>query len=392
MTKSILNKDILFYGFAIFCMFFGSGNLVFPLAIGYHAADAWIWGFLGLFLTGILLPFCGLFVIKFYNGQYASFFGEAGKVARITIPFFTLSLLGSFGVVPRCITVAHGGIDYILPELSLFWFAAIFSVLSFFACLKDHLMVKILGKWMSPILLTVLLVLIVGGIWQPSAPLSMSPSTLDAFETGFLKGYQMMDLFAAFFFSALVFTQIQTKLTTQNPSISSKEIFNFSLKSSLLASILLMIIYAGFVFLGGHYGALLTDVTPEHILPRLVYHLMGPSAAIFLALAMILSCLTTAVALNNIYARYICETLGLEARRFPFILFITTTISFSISLLDFKAIAGFLAPALEISYPALIFLTLSCIITRRYQTAKSVVFWIIVVYMTARTLFPNHVF
>lgn len=62
------------YGFAIFSMFFGSGNLVFPLQIGQYSAQYWLLGFLGLFITGILLPFLGLFVIKLHRGSYNAFF------------------------------------------------------------------------------------------------------------------------------------------------------------------------------------------------------------------------------------------------------------------------------------------------------------------------------
>src|ERR1700733_10819483 len=102
------NKVMLTFGFAIFAMFFGSGNLVFPLQIGQVAGSNWISGFAGLLLTGIFLPLSGLFVIKLYGGNYLAFFGEAGKFAKILLPLVMLSLLGSFGVVPRCITVAYG--------------------------------------------------------------------------------------------------------------------------------------------------------------------------------------------------------------------------------------------------------------------------------------------
>lgn len=120
------------YGFAIFSMFFGSGNLVFPLQIGQNSGKQWIFGFLGLFITGILLPFLGLFVIKLHRGSYTAFFGEAGAFARFSLPLFTLSLLGSFGVVPRCITVAHGGIEYIFPEIPLGVFSCFFCIACFF--------------------------------------------------------------------------------------------------------------------------------------------------------------------------------------------------------------------------------------------------------------------
>ena len=87
-----MKRHIFLYGFSIFSMFFGSGNLVFPLMVGVNNADNWLAGFLGFFCTGIILPFLGLFVIKLHRGNYESFFGEAGSIAKFAVPLFTAPL------------------------------------------------------------------------------------------------------------------------------------------------------------------------------------------------------------------------------------------------------------------------------------------------------------
>lgn len=368
-------KHILTYGFAIFAMFFGSGNLVFPIIIGHQSGGSWFFGFLGLFATGVILPFLGLFVIKLHRGNYDNFFSEAGYLAKIIIPFFTLSLLGSFGVVPRCITVAHGGINYLFPEFSLMQFAIIFSLFSFIFSIREQFMLKILGKWMSPLLLIILSILIGYGVII--APEDLRQVSIEAaFSGGILTGYQTMDLFAAFFFSALIFNQIQNaKLVPES------ELLKFAIKSSVIGSSLLGLIYMGLVYLGAHYSFLLINIPPEHMLQAIAGHIMGSIATLFLALAIIISCLTTAIALNSIYARYLCKTFKLSEKRFPVISFCTSLIAFAISLLDFKAIAAFLAPSLEASYPALIFLTLASIFTKKYRKTKLYLFWGITIFM-----------
>ncbi|MGE4350261.1 MAG: branched-chain amino acid transport system II carrier protein [Candidatus Berkiella sp.] len=380
-------KSIFLYGFAIFAMFFGSGNLVFPISIGNHSGNSWAIGFVGLFLSGILLPFLGLFVIKLHKGDYNQFFGEAGGIARIALPLFILSLLGAFGVVPRCITVAHGGISYVFPELSLVIFAAIFCLVTFFFCLKDDVMINVLGKWMSPILLIVLLGLIAMGIIK--APSNIEDiSASHAFIDGFLTGYQTMDLFAALFFSALIFKQMQSLMPA---TATDREILKFAIKPSIIGSIMLSIVYLGFVFLGAHYSHLISSIEPEQMLPTIVMHVMGDFATLFVAIAMLLSCITTAVALNNIYARYLCNLFKCKDSRFPIILFATTFISFLISLLDFKGIAAFLAPALEVSYPGLIVLTVFSICTRKYHKPKMYLFWMITVCSAVYIMFKHGV-
>jgi LIVCS family branched-chain amino acid:cation transporter len=367
-------KSIAIYGFTIFAMFFGSGNLVFPLEVGYYAPNNWLHGFLGFFLTGIILPFLGLFVIKLHKGNYYNFFNEAGSIAKYAIPLFTLSLLGSFGVVPRCITVAHGGIAYVYPQMSLWVFALIFCITSFILCLKDHLVVKMLGKWMSPLLLIALLLLIIVGV-DNSSELTTTSGQNDAFVNGFFKGYQLMDLFAAFFFSAFIFQQLQAASLIKN---NDKDIIIFAIKASVVGSLLLAMIYCGLVFLGAHYAFLLDGVSPEYMLPTIAKYLMGDFTVLFLSIPVVLSCLTTAIALNNIYARYLCTLFQLGDDKFPLMLCCTTFIAFVISLMNFNAIAAFLALALDISYPGLIFLTIMGIIFKdKYHKFKIYSFWLI---------------
>lgn len=367
-------KKILTYGFTIFAMFFGSGNLVFPLAIGSIAQNSWIYGFLGLFLTGIILPFMGLFVIKLYNGDYEAFFNEAGSFAKYVIPFFTISLLGSFGVVPRCITVAHGGVSYINSDIKLWFFAIVFSVISYFFSLKQNIMINIIGKILSPILLSFLLLLIFFGIYFETEFI-YNPDASNAFYIGFFKGYQTMDLFAAFFFSSLIFLQIQKSEKNSN----EKSVFYLAIKSSVLGSILLSIVYMGFVFLGGKFSKILDNSEAYHFLPIISEALLGENASLFLAICMILSCITTAVALNGIYARFLLKLFSSDEKYFSYMLFVTTFISFIVSLLDFSIISAFLAPLLEISYPGLIVLTILSIITRKFKILKMTSFWIITI-------------
>ena len=164
-----MQTNIFVLGFAIFAMFFGSGNLVFPLQIGQETNNLWIFGFLGIFISGIFLPFAGVFAVKRYKGSYQAFFDELGFGARIFIPLVILALLGSFGVVPRCVTVAYGGVNTLFPSLPLWIFSAFFLVICFFIGLKDSRMLSILGKYITPIKLISLTVIIVYAIYHAPA-------------------------------------------------------------------------------------------------------------------------------------------------------------------------------------------------------------------------------
>lgn len=373
---------IFIYGFALFAMFFGSGNLVFPIQIGKVTTQHWAMGFLGLLATGIVLPFLGLMVVKRYGGSYTRFFAEGGRVATHVLPFFTLSLLGSFGVVPRCITVAHAGVSSLFPQLSLSVFSAAFCLLTFFFCRTSQRILSALGQWMSPLLLGGLSVLIIYGLLASTATLPTPAMTsTSALSHGFMTGYQTMDLFASFFFSAFIFNNIRSALPS---GTSDPDIVRFAIKASLIGMVLLSLTYLGLVLLGAHFQQLLTGVPPEHMLAMIAHHAMGPSATIVLAVVMLLSCLTTAVALNNIYAQYLTDRLNGSEKTFGWLLGATTGLAFVVSLFDFKGIAQFLAPVLEVSYPSLIMLTLLCLGTKRWPRLKIFSFYCLLAVMLVK--------
>ena len=66
-----LNKNSPFFiGMARFSMFFGSGNLTFPLYIGQVSKDLWQIAAIGFSISAVLLPFLGFFAILLNNPKF----------------------------------------------------------------------------------------------------------------------------------------------------------------------------------------------------------------------------------------------------------------------------------------------------------------------------------
>ncbi|CAM9876894.1 unnamed protein product, partial [Choristocarpus tenellus] len=62
----------------------------------------------------------------------------------------------------------------------------------------------------------------------------------------------------------------------------------------------------------------------ELILPAIANHLLGKNGALFIAIIIIFSCLTTAVARNSIYAKYLCTFKSFGNKKFKKVLLVTT--------------------------------------------------------------------
>ena len=232
---------------------------------------------------------------------------------------------------------------------------------------------------MSPVLIIALAIMVIYGIYYVSPEPKLGNSEpIEALSYGFATGYQTMDLFAAFFFSTLVYKQMSEIMPA---NATDRVLIRFSIKPSILGSLFLAIIYLGLVYLGAHYKAVIDPAKPQLMLPSIANYVLGKYSTILIAIVMILSCFTTAVALGNIYARYLCTLFKFKEFYFPYILALTCLISFAISLLNFRGIASFLAPVLECTYPGIILLTIVSILTGKFKRVKLLLFWIVTVAM-----------
>ena len=92
-----LKSNTLKTGLAMFAMFFGAGNVAYPLSVGHLAQDAHFWGILGLLVTAVGVPFLGLISVVLFGGDYESFFGRLGKWPGFILTVLILALIGPFG-------------------------------------------------------------------------------------------------------------------------------------------------------------------------------------------------------------------------------------------------------------------------------------------------------
>ncbi len=355
-------------GFAMFSMFFGSGNLVFPLAIGIKTLSQWGWSSIGLLITGVLVPFLGLLSLMLFEGNYRRFFDRMGKSTSFLLPLLMLSLMGPFGVIPRCITVAHGSFLLLFPDCSLLNFSIVFSAVIFLLTFRKSKMVPILGLVLTPLLLISLAVISLFGLLESPPLLKSSLSASASYMSGLVEGYQTMDLVASFFFAIVVIDHIQSKLkqTSEAHKISSRQFSRLTLASMLIGAGLLALIYLSFVFLGAAYAPHLQGTPTEWALGRIALLTLGSHGGIIVATAVVLACLTTAIVLSSVFADFSYERVTLRKVPVNAWLAVTLIVSVFISTLEFSGIASFLGPVLQWLYPGMIVLTVCNILHRLY--------------------------
>lgn len=344
-------------GLAMFSMFFGAGNVVFPLVVGQTAGDQTGFALMGLLLTAVGVPFLGLIAILLFQGNYQHFFARSGKIPGFLLAAVIMLLIGPFGGLPRCIALSHSTLSLSWPLLSFGLFSFCSCLLIFFFTLKKNRMLNLLGYVLTPLLLLSLAVIVIVGLWTGG---SGTPSTLTATQSfwhGFMEGYNTMDLLASFFFSAIIYTTLKQE-SKESGLEGERALFQLSLKASCIGGILLALVYTGFSFVAAWHASSLTVTNQGELLGALTLKILGPYAGLIASATIALACLTTAIALAAVFAEFLQTVLFRNKLSYSQALVLTLVASFAVSLLEFTGIISLLAPLLQVIYPALILFTI----------------------------------
>lgn len=294
--KKAMKKDILITGFAMFAIFFGSGNLIFPPQVGLLSGQYVFWAIGGLALSGILFPM--LAVASVGNVGY----GLKDMMKHVTSWWHYLYmglglLVVVFGTIPRCGGVAFEtgmqGIFGTMPVYARVLFLLVFFGVSYYFAMNKSDVIDRIGKYLTPILLITLLVVIFLAIFHPLGAIQggTKSSGGQAFVDAFLTGYNTGDVGTGIICAGIFITAFQQKGYTKK-----EEHKKMMLGIIAIGFLLLFIVYGGLAFLGAQgAGQYPTDVDTTYLLTDLVKRLAGSGGSIVLSLTVIFACLTTAV-------------------------------------------------------------------------------------------------
>ncbi|MGA8165528.1 MAG: branched-chain amino acid transport system II carrier protein [Waddliaceae bacterium] len=363
--KRKLQSNTLSTGLAMFSMFFGAGNIVFPLAMGQYAQDQNFWAILGLLITAVGVPFLGLISMTLFDGNHQHFFERVGKIPGFLMILFIMGLIGPFGAMPRVIALSYSTASLFLPHISLPLFSLAACVLIYGLTYKRSRLLEILGYVLTPLLITSLLILIIKGLISSPAAVPAENSALSIFVQGLREGYNTMDLMGAFFFSSVVIMCLKKELHPEDRK-DFRRLIAMTLKASCIGAGLLAFVYFGMSYIGAFHSEILSQTPQDEMIGAISLHILGSFGAAIAIAAVSLTCLTTAIALAAVFAEFLHEDIFLKKINYQVSLILTLVATFFMSTLNFSGIQRILAPILMICYPALITLALINLLHKLY--------------------------
>lgn len=337
-------------GLALFAMFFGSGNLIFPLYLAQVTGGDWLWAFAGFAATAVVMPLLAVFAIVLYKGDYVHFFSHLGKIPALLIPLALLTVWIPLGSGPRCTALAYASmLPYVESPIPLWAFSIMYSVGVFWMVWRKSAILDILGFVLTPLLLVSLALIIFQGVSFSALDATFNAKG-DVVLRGLMEGYNTMDLIAAFFFSASIVKMLQSNNEDESKSLST------TLKASFVAAGLLGIVYFGLICLSVSHSAMLQSVPKEQLFVQVAKMVLGSQLGIVAAIAVFSACLTTSMALASVYAEFLADRLFGDSSKYHLCLIGTQVITFAMSITGLEGITFVTEPLLQILYPFLLVL------------------------------------
>ncbi len=378
MDKKVPFSTYAIIGTMLFGMFFGAGNLIFPIQMGQLAGTNFWPALVGFLVTAIGLPFLGILAIGLSGSNGLR--DLASRVHPIFGVVFAMALyltIGPFFAIPRTATVPFvvGFEPFISPEHSQLWlvlFSFIFFLIVFYFSLNPAKIMDYIGKYLTPAFLIFLFVLICVSIFSPMGSFVKPSLTYvnEAFMTGFKEGYNTMDALASLAFGIIVIHSIKRLGITDKKSIA-----NVTWKSGIFAIILMGIIYGLITYMGASsVSAIGTFENGGQIFAAVAEHYFGSYGAILLAIIIVLACLKTSIGLITACSEFFHEVFPkIGYKTFVTILCI---VSFAIANVGLSNIIKFAVPVLMFLYPLAIVLIVLGLTSPLFKHKQSV-------YMTA---------
>lgn len=157
--KPLSWKDYLVVASLLFGLFFGAGNLIFPIHLGQLSGANWGMATFGFLVTAVLLPLLAVLAISASHAKGVYDIGKplGPKFALIFMVLIHLTL-GPLFATPRTASISFSvGLAPVLPQkyakISLLIFSAIFFILAFIIAYRQSTILSSIGKVLNPLFL-----------------------------------------------------------------------------------------------------------------------------------------------------------------------------------------------------------------------------------------------
>lgn len=345
-------KNVFVMGFALFAMFFGAGNLIFPPYLGFNTSNQWFTAFCCFLLTDVGLAIFALMMLARTGKGIEGITEVIGKKLSVVLLTVNAICLGPLIAIPRtAATTFELGIQPIFPSVPSWVCSIVFFSICIALCLKQSKVVDIIGSVLSPLMVVALAVLIIAGIINPIGEIGTVIRVDSVVKEGIVSGYQTMDMLGGIVLSIGILLSIKQKGYN-----TTKEQSKMIGLSGTVAAIGLALVYGGLAYLGASTSVVYPEgLSQAQLVVAITKDILGQPGVILLGFIVAAACLTTAIGLLSSFSEYVSE-ITKDKVSYKLVLFVTAAMSCVISNFGISTIISLAAPILELIYPIFVIL------------------------------------
>ena len=361
-------------GGALFSMHFGASCMLYPVTWGKEAGASLPAVYIGIFISGIVLPFLGYIALVKGGGNFMDITYRISRKFGVVFVAATIIVLGPLYVVPRMSAAAWDAIRQffgvptnktILPILfSIMYYAVIYWFVS-----SRSKVVNRVGKILFPILIVIVIAVILKSILNPISDTWTPPSfDINPVIYGVLQGYTTGDLQCSLMFGLVVVQGIR------NTGINESAINKNLIKVGVVGLGMLAVAHLGHMLAGANLGGTI-DLELAALYTQMVVTLWGRVGGVFFNMALVAASMTAAIGCVSSTAEIWVKVLH-EKYSYRLVCAASCAISCVICTAGLDKIVTVVGPILDACYPAAIVLAVfycfakNCYAIRKLFAAK----------------------
>lgn len=352
MKKKNFWANTLIVGLALFSTMFGAGNLIFPPQIGLFSGDQWVWGALGLLLGGIVLPVLALWAVNNVGEKAQDLMGHVSSWYYNAYYLIGCSFIAMGSTLPRSAATTHEmAIQPLFPNVPIWATVIVFFVLVYFFACDPNSVIDKLGKYMTPILVILLAIVLIKGVISPLGTPIGTGIGAGAFGDAILTAYNTGDLTVGIMFAGVILLDLRRR------GYTGAECKRGGFMAGVICIVVLFAVYGTLTYIGAcASGVYPQDTAQTALLSGIIQDIMGPVGMACLGGAVALACLTTAVGIGTTCVGFFYDFFK---QKIPYkvLMLIACLIGVFMGITGVQNIVNYVTPIFLVVYPALIVTT-----------------------------------
>ena len=365
MKRDLTLKETVVITSMLFGMFFGAGNLIFPAKVGLDAGSNMWSAFAGVFVTAVGIPM--LAVVGLGLSRSEGVVELSQRVSRKYSLFFCTLLyltIGPLFAIPRCASTAFSvGAVNLLPQEGARLYLALFSLVFFavvlYFSLKPGGIMTWIGKWLNPVFLVFLAVLVIAALAKPISSISaVTPaesyaSSGSSFFRGFLEGYNTLDALAGLAFGIVVIDVVRKNGISQPERVAVN-----TAKAGIFSCLFMGLIYLFITLICAQSAPVCAGAdNGGTVLGTIANHYFRSAGSVLMTLIVTFACLKTAIGLVTSCSKAFVDMFP-KGPGYTVWAVVFSLVSFGIANFGLTTIVSWCVPVLMFLYPLAITLIL----------------------------------